>query len=29
IINNVSTDDNLLSKLPLEIRDLIVSQAVI
>ncbi|SNB57374.1 CPXV017 protein [Cowpox virus] len=29
IINNVSTDDNLLSKLPLEIRDLIVSQAII
>ncbi|QED21138.1 ankyrin repeat-containing protein [Borealpox virus] len=29
IIDNVSTDDNLLSKLPLEIRDLIVSQAII
>ncbi|AKJ93646.1 ankyrin [Raccoonpox virus] len=29
IIDNVSIDDNLLSKMPLEIRDLIVSQAII
>ncbi|QEQ49350.1 Ankyrin [Orthopoxvirus akhmetapox] len=29
MIANISTDDNLLSKLPFEIRDLIVSQAII